>query len=530
MVVTSAARINLIRDAFIAGKLNKAALQKTIGVGRQTIRKYCYEFGLIKKMYPDKLADYTFRWPKVTPNTRLTVTVRKKQLMALFPSLVENFKGRQLRPTALWKEYKKIAPNGLSLHRFSIYYLDWRKEHHICQFAHRRVKMITNEDMAVLTGWKNGGDLYYWRRAVVILGSYNGRGVREMAKQLESTVQTILIYIDIYNLKGTDGLKIAPYTVNQERLDNVKRKQDNLVKLIHESPQLHGFNRTSWKYGDLAAAYTAIYNESMSRTGAHDLMAKAGYAFEKSRQVLTSPDKHFREKVDNIKRILSGLLPDEKFFSVDEYGHFGVKIIGGRSIVKKGERVVIPELQKSKGFLIMTAALELSTNQVTHFYSRTKDTEEMIKLILLLSEQYRDQQKLFISWDAAAWHSSKLLKEKIADLNSEAYRLQHHTPAIELAPLPSSAQFLNVIESVFSGMAKAVLHNSNYESVEACMAAIDRHFKERNAHFLLNPRRAGNKIWGEEVVAAEFSESNNCKTNTKASKIKKESYYQKGSM
>jgi hypothetical protein len=26
-----------------------------------------------------------------------------------------------------------------------------------------------------------------------------------------------------------------------------------------------------------------------------------------------------------------------------------------------------------------------------------------------------------------------------------------------------------------------------------------------------NPKRAGNKIWGKELVIAEFNESNNCK-------------------
>jgi len=82
---------------------------------------------------------------------------------------------------------------------------------------------------------------------------------------------------------------------------------------------------------------------------------------------------------------------------------------------------------------------------------------------------------------------------------------------VKLAPLPKSAQFLNVIESVFSGLAKAVIHNSDYESVEACKTAIDRHFRERNEYFEQNPRRAGNKIWGKERTKAEFSESNNCK-------------------
>jgi len=72
------------------------------------------------------------------------------------------------------------------------------------------------------------------------------------------------------------------------------------------------------------------------------------------------------------------------------------------------------------------------------------------------------------------------------------------TPLVELMPLPSGAQFLNVIESVFSGMSKAILHNSDYGSVEECKEAIDRYFRERNCAFLEHPRRAGNKIWGKE--------------------------------
>jgi hypothetical protein len=85
---------------------------------------------------------------------------------------------------------------------------------------------------------------------------------------------------------------------------------------------------------------------------------------------------------------------------------------------------------------------------------------------------------------------------------------------LELAPLPSGSQFLNVIESVFSGMAKAVIHNSDYTSVDECKLAIDRHFSKRNQDFRENPKRAGKKIWGQEVVEPIFKEYNNCKDPT----------------
>jgi hypothetical protein len=70
---------------------------------------------------------------------------------------------------------------------------------------------------------------------------------------------------------------------------------------------------------------------------------------------------------------------------------------------------------------------------------------------------------------------------------------------------------LNVVESVFSGLARAILHNSDYSSVEEAKEAIDRYFTERNKYFRLHPKRAGNKIWGAERGTTTFSESGNHK-------------------
>ena len=135
----------------------------------------------------------------------------------------------------------------------------------------------------------------------------------------------------------------------------------------------------------------------------------------------------------------------------------------------------------------------------------------MIKLIETLTKKYLDEECLYFSWDAASWHSSKLLYQKVREINSRKDDKHQKIPIIRFVPLPSRAQFLNIIESIFSGMARAIIHNSNYQSVEEAMMAIDRYFVERNRYFKENPKRAGNKIWGKERVAARFSESNNCK-------------------
>jgi hypothetical protein len=291
------------------------------------------------------------------------------------------------------------------------------------------------------------------------------------------------------------------------KADDTKLKSA-VFALLHEPPSLSGYNRTTWRMEDLQKTlkdrgYPAC------RATIRNVIKEAGFRWKSARVVLTSNDPEFREKLEHIQRILANLKEDERFFSVDEFGPFAVKKKPGRLLAASGVQPTVPQWQKSKGCLILTAALELSKNQVTHFYSAAKNTDEMIRMAKVLIEQYKKMGKLYLCWDAASWHISKKLLAFVEKHNKTSH--QNLLPELEIAPLPTSAQFLNVIESVFSGMARAIIHNSDYPSVQAAKEAIDRHFSERNQHYMDNPRRAGNKIWGQERTGINFTASNNCK-------------------
>ncbi len=280
-----------------------------------------------------------------------------------------------------------------------------------------------------------------------------------------------------------------------------------LVSLLHRPPAEFEINRTSWRLVDLHRL-AAENGAPISRARMRRVLKSTGFCWRRARTVLTSKDPEYAEKVTAIKRILAGLKSDEAFFSIDEYGPFSIKKKGGRKRVGPGEKYTIPQWQKSKGSLILTAALELSRNQVTHFYSAKKNTEEMIRMADMLRAQYANCSRIYLSWDSAAWHVSKKLKEHLAELNINS---AGKFPVLEVAPLPAGAQFLNVIESVFSGMARAIMHNSDYPSVEYAKAAIDKYFQTRNAFFEAHPDRAGKTIWRSERVPVAFSDANNCK-------------------
>jgi hypothetical protein len=350
--------------------------------------------------------------------------------------------------------------------------------------------------------------LKFRNRAVAILGNLRGIPNYFISQFLHISTTTIKSYIRKFQ---SGGLELLLDMSRKDIYKNEDPKYKNEVfKILHEPPSLHGINRTTWKMGDI---HRIMSDRALpiALVNIRKIIRNAGYQVRKAKKVLTSTDPLYREKLKEITRILQSLKPNEKFFSIDEFGPFAVKMQGGRALVAKGDGRTYPQYQKSKGTIIITAALELSSNQITHFYSKNKNTTEMIKLLDLLLQKYNNEECIYFSWDAASWHASKALYEKVEKINSQEHRKEFNTPLVKLAPLPSCAQFLNVIESIFSGMARAIIHNSDYSSDDECKNAIDRYFEERNQNYKKNAKKAVDKIWGKELVEPVFQASNNCK-------------------
>jgi transposase len=340
-------------------------------------------------------------------------------------------------------------------------------------------------------------------RSMVILANRHGLPCSVTCGFLGIDRHTYSRYVRLFEHTGVSGL-FARQTKSNRKFDDEAIKKA-IFGLLHEPPSNHGINRTTWTMSHLSRILRETRHPVCPQV-IRRITRSAGYRWRKARVVLTSNDPAFSEKLDRIRSILAGLQADEAFFSIDEFGPFAVKTKPGLALAAPGEYRVVPQWQKSRGCLILTAALELSGNQVHHFYSVKRNTTEMIRMMEMLIAQYSDRRKIYLSWDAASWHISKQLY-KCIELHNAAAK----NPAVETAPLPAGAQFLNVIESVFSGMARAIIHNSDYKTADDAKTAINRYFEERNTHFKRSPRRAGNKIWRKEREPPVFSDAHNCK-------------------
>jgi transposase len=345
-----------------------------------------------------------------------------------------------------------------------------------------RIRFVREEDKRQLVEWRASNDKRLWQKAVTVL-DHRSLLPEGIAKKIEVPVDVIQGWITTYNRQGLAGLN-AP---RKKRAPGKKgaaleRKKKRILELIHGRPQAFGINRASWNLPSLAAAYTRCYGETISKTNVGRVIQKAGYKIKKARRVLSSPDPEYREKVDLVLSTLRNLQPNELFFFIDELGPVRVKKYGGRAFVPEKDALTFPQEQPDKGSVTMSGVLNAATNQVSWLYSSTKDTQAMIDLIEVLFNQHPFTSRIYLTWDADSWHKSGLLVEWLDAFNAETASSGYGS-TIHLVPLPTSSQFLDVIEAVFSGMKKADIHHSDYPSKDEMKTAISRHFVERNGYF-----------------------------------------------
>lgn len=501
-----------IRQSYIGGCKNISLLAKRIGLSENIISRYVRQFELIEKEQPERLKDFNFFIGK---EGIVSDSIRYQGLMQVLPELVAAEKGPALVARLLYRKYCARFPGRevYSEPHFHYHFKRWFEQHEKEISAKRLTEKFTADELVTLRKWRKSNDRRLWQVAVTLMTVYTYQSFSKVAEKIESSADTMLHWLRLYEKHGLEAVSRpgSKQPISKERQTAIEKRIDELVHLVRQSPKTYGIDRNSWTLMDLAYTYGELSGRTFHHSTIRTYLWKRGVKYKRSREMIVSTDPQYREKYEHIQRILSGLSENEKFFSIDEYGPKAVRPKGGAVLTEKGKRAVFQKVDRSKGWFICTCALELSTNQLTWFYSRKKDTEEIIKLIEVLTLEYQEQKRLYLSWDAAGWHDSKQLRDYLLEVNEREYREKLKTPEIILVPLPTKAPHLNVIESVFSGMARSVIHHSDYESVEECTAAIDKYFNKRNLHFSKNPKRAGQKIWGKEKVKPVFHKANICR-------------------
>jgi len=333
-------------------------------------------------------------------------------------------------------------------------------------------------------------------RAKVLLLANDGVCPYDITNSTGAALSSIYRYIREYH---KNGLEFIVTTVTPEKIAAMwEERSIRVIDILHTPPKAYNINRTSWIYDAIIKVYEEKYGEPLPKSSLKRIIKETKYTWRHARQVLTSPDPEYKKKVDKVLTTLRNTKENEAFFFVDEMGPYRVKKYGGKSLVKRDSTPLVPGKQKTKGKIQAIAALEAFSNQMTWKFIETKDAAMVVLLFEMLRTKYKNKKRLFITWDAISTHKADLIKEWVKKNNKDV-KTSCAGPSFKIVPLPSKSQFLNVIESVYGGMKKAVIKNSDYPSKQEMEKAVNRHFEERNEFYKKNPKRAGHKIWDKEL-------------------------------
>jgi transposase len=183
------------------------------------------------------------------------------------------------------------------------------------------------------------------KKAIAVLARLKGIRLHTVTESLDLTPHTVIRYTTTFAGGGVDAL----FRARQSRVHD-EEHQGPVFALLHSPPSSYGINRTTWRMEDLHNVL-AQTGHRISERRIRRIIKAGGFRWRKAKTVLTSNDPQYQTKLDAIKGILSELKPDDAFFSIDEYGPFAVKKKGGRKRVGPGENYVVPQWQKSKGWM-----------------------------------------------------------------------------------------------------------------------------------------------------------------------------------
>lgn len=127
-----------------------------------------------------------------------------------------------------------------------------------------------------------------WQIATTLIMATHTSVFRRITEKTEATHATTTGWLDTYRLKGSEGFELPKHKIAAWVTDRMKSRAINLTKLLHESPKVHGLNRTSWSITALAAKYGQVYSDKISWGQAAYTLKQNGYGFKKSRDSLTS--------------------------------------------------------------------------------------------------------------------------------------------------------------------------------------------------------------------------------------------------
>jgi transposase len=303
--------------------------------------------------------------------------------------------------------------------------------------------------------------------------SIGGVQNREIATLADCTPQWVRIVIHRFNAQGIGGVTWYPFY--QNHTGQPRKFFADVVERIVEvvlSPPKQLIGMTEWSLPKLR---TYLIEQgivtSISIEHLRTLLRSRRVRWRRTKTWKESNDPDFDRKYRAIRRLYKRPPTGGRVICVDEFGPLNLQPRPGLCQIRGGKVTRYrATYNRTLGVRHLLAYYDLKTDRLYGYVSKHKKTADFLRFLKWVRGRYRREQRLHIVLDNYGTHVS-------ADVIRWA-----RGNNVRLYFTPTSASWLNRIESHFGPLKKFALNNSDHRSHGAQEAAIHSYLLWRNRH------------------------------------------------
>jgi transposase len=322
--------------------------------------------------------------------------------------------------------------------------------------------IMTEEDRKTLEAWlraKKTAQRILLRSRICLLAA-EGRSHNAIAKQLNTTRSTVILWCKRFREKGLVGLsEDAPHGFSPRRLE-VEKVKSIVEATLHSQPK----DATQWSTRSMAKAQGVSHATIQRIWEAHGLQPHRTKTFK------LSQDKHFEEKLTDVVGVY--LNPPDKavVLCVDEKTQVQALDRTQRGLpMKKGRCGTMTYDYKRNGTTCLFAAMNVLEGKVIgSCYPRHRHIE-FLKFLRTINREVAGKQEIHMILDNYGTHGHP---------NVKAWLEKH--PRFQLHFTPTSSSWLNLIERWFGEITRKRIRRGVFRSVPELVTAIEEYIRCHN--------------------------------------------------
>lgn len=297
-------------------------------------------------------------------------------------------------------------------------------------------------------------------RAEIILRTAGGRTAEEVASQLDVTLRTVYRWRKRFKDHGLVGLQDRPRSGQPKKLSEEKVKE-----VLRMTVECIPYEATHWSVRLMAKAANITTWQVRQIWQAADLKPHRLKTFK------ISNDPHFAEKVIDIVGLYMNPPDNAMVLSVDEKTQIqALDRTQPMLPMKPGQIERRTHDYKRNGTTNLYAAFDIITGQVIGRTTKRHRAKEFLDFLRQIKKSMPKDIDLHIILDNSSTHKTAEVKKWLSV-----------NPRFQMHFTPTSASWLNAVESWFGQLERRSIHRGVFTSVRELRNEIHRFIKHHNA-------------------------------------------------